>query len=323
MSETFPLVWSPVCKALEERINRGDNIVLIITPFAKLDALKCLDWFQSQAIKIKVVCRWQPEDLVAGVSDVEVYRYLRDRGCELYINSSIHLKLYIYASNVAFITSGNLTLAGLGYSTRSNVEAGNMVELTATDWQSIYQIIATSRRVDDAIYERFAKFVESIPSTAPSWVAPDLLGAAKAYTIASLPATTTPELLASYYLHPESSAFPPEEVRRAVHDLLTFALPIGLDESALLNQIGEGFRRNPFVVDFVDFLKSKRSLRFGAANDWIHSQCEDVPLPYRWEIKENTRILYDWLTYYFAPDITWDVPGQRSQVIYWQKNSLK
>jgi hypothetical protein len=71
------------------------------------------------------------------------------------------------------------------------------------------------------------------------------------------------------------------------------------------------------VTDFVELLKVERSLRFGAVNDWIHKKCEDVPLPYRWEIKDNTRIFYDWLAHYF-PNITWDRPNY-SQVIYWNK----
>jgi hypothetical protein len=36
-------------------------------------------------------------------------------------------------------------------------------------------------------------------------------------------------------------------------------------------------------------------------------------------VKDSTRIFYTWLSQYFFPDVTWDVPGQRSQVIYWQK----
>ena len=41
------------------------------------------------------------------------------------------------------------------------------------------------------------------------------------------------------------------------------------------------------------------------------------PSPYRWEIKANTRILYDWLEYFFM-EIRWDRP-RHSQVIYWQQ----
>jgi hypothetical protein len=79
--------------------------------------------------------------------------------------------------------------------------------------------------------------------------------------------------------------------------------------------LGDSFRRTPFVIEFLELLKTERNLRFGTVNDWIHRKCEDVPLPYRWEIKDNTRIFYNWLEYFF-PEITWNRPNF-SQVIYW------
>ena len=215
------LIWSPVYKALEDPIGRRDGLALIIVPFAKVDALKRLHWIQTRQQKLKIVYRWTPEDLASGASDLEVFTYLKENGCELYVNQTVHLKLYVFASNSAFQTSGNLTLRGLGYSIDPNIEVGNFVALGQEDWARIYQVV-------------------------------------------------------------------------------------------------EAFRKAPFVVAFVDLLKSMKRIRFGTVNAWIHHKCEDVPLPYRWEIKENTRTLYDWLAYFF-PEITWDVPGRHSQVIYWNK----
>jgi hypothetical protein len=54
-------------------------------------------------------------------------------------------------------------------------------------------------------------------------------------------------------------------------------------------------------------------------NDWIYQHCSDVPLPYKWEMKRNTNFLYNWLSYFYD-EITWDIPGSHSQVIYWDKN---
>jgi hypothetical protein len=99
--------------------------------------------------------------------------------------------------------------------------------------------------------------------------------------------------------------------------LVTFRIPPSVPATEFNRSLGEAFRKTPFVRDFVDLLKGETSLRFGAVNTWIHQKCEDVPLPYRWEIKEHTRILYNWLAYYF-PGITWDRP-QHSQIIHWQK----
>ena len=311
------LVWNPVYKAIEERINNGDDILLIIVPFAKLAALQQLDWVKTRRTKIKIVCRWAIEDLASGVSDVEVFTYLKALGCELYVNAHIHLKLYVFESNFAFATSGNLTLAGLGYSAHPNVEVGNMVQLTTADWARIYQLIASSRQVDDLIYERVKDYLESMPQLGRISAIPDLFGDPKRYTIASLPATDSPTELMNYYLDQSGAQYSADLVRRAAHDLVTFGTPDGLRRDALEKHLASAFKKTPFVVDFVELLKVERSLRFGAVNDWIHRRCEDVPLPYRWEIKENTCFFYNWLAHCF-PEITWDRPNY-SQVIYWDR----
>lgn len=315
-TDSAQLVWSPVYSVLEERMKTGDDIVLIIVPFIKLDAFKQLHWVQTKQVRLKVVCRWCPDDLLTGASDVEVFPYLKAAGCELYLNSDIHLKLYVFASNLAFNTSANLSLRGLGYSEAPNIEVGNMVQLAPQDWAHIYSTVATSRQVDDDMYGRFKKFVEEHRYPGPSRIPPDLLGTPKAYTIASLPATETPTKLAAYYFSSDRPAAP-EDVRRAVHDLVTFGIPSDLSKEDFEGRLGTAFRASPFVADFVDFIRQRKSLRFGIVNDWIHSKCEDVPLPYRWEIKENTRIFYDWLAH-FVPQITWDRP-HHSQVIHWQE----
>jgi len=146
---------------------------------------------------------------------------------------------------------------------------------------------------------------------------PEFFDQPKIFTIGSLPATATPEKLAAFYFAPKSAAHTPEEIRRATHDLVTFDIPAGLIREQFEHCLGEAFRRAPFVVEFIKFLRAESSLRFGAVNDWLHQMCEDVPLPYRWQIKENTAIFYDWLAY-FVPGVTWDRPNY-SQVIYWQK----
>src|ERR1700722_8467397 len=84
------LVWSPIFNALQDRIESGDDLILLLVPFVKLAALKKLFQAYTNIGKIKIICRWRLEDLVSGVSDVEVFTYLRDRGCDLYINPDIH-----------------------------------------------------------------------------------------------------------------------------------------------------------------------------------------------------------------------------------------
>ena len=241
----------------------------------------------------------------------------RKKNIPLYVNQEIHLKLYVFDSNVAFSTSGNLTLRGFGYSEKSNIEVGSFVHLTREDWSRIYELIAESKQVDENLYQSYKRYLRACPKVpVPSIPPPDLALARKIYTISSLPASETPGQLATYYFSPDATEIAPDEMRRAAHDVVIFGLPRELNKTEFNRRLGDSFRKTPFVVEFVELLKTHKSMRFGAVNDWIHESCEDVPLPYRWEIKENTRIFYNWLAHFF-PEITWDRPNF-SQVIYWR-----
>ena len=310
------LVWPPIFSVIEERVRGGDEIILLLVPFVKLEALKRLHSAHSATVKFKVICRWRPLDLITGVSDIEVFSYLKNCGSQLYINPDIHLKLYIFASNAAFTTSGNLTLHGLGYAENPNIEVGNMVLLTSSDWNRIYEVIDASRQVDDTLYQHYKQFLEQHPRPAPITPLPNLLTPARLYTISSLPATESPEALAEFYFDQNSKRFSSEVVRRGMHDLHKFQIPPDLAKTEFDDRLSTAFKSVPFVTEFVEYLKQHGTLRFGAVNNWIHEKCEDVPLPYKWEIKENTRILYNWLSHFYR-EIDWNIPGEHSQVIYW------
>jgi hypothetical protein len=168
---------------------------------------------------------------------------------------------------------------------------------------------------DEDMFRRYQQYLAECPDI-PKPVSPrDLLGGPKTYTISSLPAMETPVKLAEYYFA-SSVVRNPETTRRAAHDLVMFGLAPGLSQTEFDQRLGEVFRSTPFVMDFIEYLRGEKSLRFGAVNDWIHQKCEDVPLPYRWELKENTRCLYNWLQH-FVPEIAWDRPDY-SQIIYWR-----
>lgn len=311
------LIWSPVSTAIEERLASGEELKLIIVPFIKLDALVQLLKLQANLRGLKVVVRWRTQDLLAGVSDLEIYEYLKSRGCALFLNSQIHLKLYIFGNNAAICTSANLTMKGLGYVENANIEAGCGADLTSEDWRSIYELVGASRAVSDEVFECFRSFMAKTPNVPPLDLPALNLPAPKIFSIASFPATKTPREFMNYYLT-RSAGMDAEFMRRAAHDEALFLIPSGLSEKDLGQCLQLQFCGTPFVKKFVEYLKVSGSLRFGAANDWIHSNCEDSPLPYRWEIKENTHILYNWLAEFFSPNISWSVPGKHSQVITWK-----
>jgi len=313
------LVWSPVFRVLEDRLKSGDKLLLIVVPFIKVEALKQLMWVTDVCPSLKVVVRWRPGDLIAGVSDLNIYPFLKEHGVPLYFNRNIHLKLYAFESNDAFSTSGNLTLKGLGYTQKGNIEVGNMVSLSPRDWEELFGIIDGSTQVDDAVYAAFLKALEGAPKVGGN---PDAVPwptfPRKLFTIQTLPASETPEALMEYYVNPNRHIGGPEEFRRFSHDLAIYQVPTGLASQDLTLYLAAAFKRHPFISSFVSELQRRSSMSFGAVTAWIHSNCEDVPVPYRWAIKDSVRILFNWLQFAY-PEITWDTP-RYAQVIYWLRS---
>jgi hypothetical protein len=311
------LLWQPLHAVLRERFASGDRLSFVVCPFIKADALEELMTEGSWGAELRIIVRWRAEDLLSGVSDLAVYPFLKSRGVPLYVSSRLHMKLYVCDSNWALGTSANLTQRGLGLGPqdRWNIESGQALMLTRSDWIVLHQLIQESRLVDDVVYARLQEYVAQ--HRALNVIAPpmDVFGPRKIFTLASLPATDSPAQLEEFYFSGAEAAFAPNLARRAFQDLATYRIRPGLTREAFRVELRAAFEQSPFVNAFIAHLATAGSLRFGAVADWIHDHCEDVPLPYRRDVKEQVRILYDWLVI-FVPRTHWDRP-HHSQVLYW------
>jgi hypothetical protein len=246
-----------------------------------------------------------------------IYPFLKERGIPLYVCPRLHMKLYVCASNWALATSGNFTRKGLGLASHENwnIESGQELVLTQSDWIALNQLIRESRLVDDEVYSRLQEYVARYQRTTEAAPPMDVFGPVKTFTLASLPATDTPSQLQEFYFRGSIIEGDADSARRAFQDLATFNLGPGLTPETFRAELRTSFVQSPFVQAFLNHLAAMGSLRFGAVTQWIHDRCEDVPLPYRSDVKQQVRILYDWLAD-FVPQTRWDRP-HHSQVIYW------
>jgi hypothetical protein len=64
--------------------------------------------------------------------------------------------------------------------------------------------------------------------------------------------------------------------------------------------------------------QESKSIRYGGVVEWIQKTTTTVPTPRSWEIKREqiVNILYTWICE-FDENFTWNVPGSRSEVIYY------
>ena len=313
------LKWSPIYKFIQNISSNENNLLLAISPFIKLDALKkFLDNFPDTK-DLKIVVRWKPEDIIYGASDLTIFPFLESNKIPLYLNQNIHLKLFVFNSNNAFHTSANITSKGLGYIDNHNVEIGCTVDLALEDWSRIYSMIDCSCLVDGKIYEKYCKFSKehkNIKQKIPPFIFPQRT--IEEFSLSSLPASADPNALWLYYYEKKEQTFSKEAIRKFIHDIVLYSIPSGLNKADFLKKLCFSFKENKFVKTIILLIQKHGSARFGLVNEWIHINCSDVPLPYRWGIKANTEILYNWLDFFYD-EITWNVPGKRSQVIYWNR----
>jgi hypothetical protein len=310
------LTWNPTIDFVRKTLASEKKLRLIVSPFIKFDALRELIDECEDTSELQVVVRWLAEDLVAGVSDVEIYPYLKNREIALFRHPSIHLKLYVYNHSLAFHTSGNVTKKGLGLTPNANVEIGCPVTLEENDWRNLLNLLATSEEIDDKMYEQALKYTaenkHQTKKLPPLILTPSTK---KDFTLASLPASEDPRQLYHFYtseLDPQTTEAGAAEF---VHDLMLYSLPSGLGEDEFFLKLEENFRKNTFTKSLANFVRKSGSARFGAIKTWIKQQCSDTPRPYRRDLQVVTRHLYNWLSHFYD-EISWDVPNH-SMIIYW------
>ena len=307
------LNWTPLAEHL---LNSGENCILMISPFIQKPAIQGLIERFEDSNSLQVVTRWNPSDIVSGVSDLEIYPYLEELGVPLYLNRRIHLKLTIFETDNAFHTSANVTNRGLGIGEDPNVEVGCQVRLSGNDWLRIHDLLRNSVRVDDSIYEQANRYLDENKEKRPPLPRLEYRSkqGSREFSRHSLPFVQNPELLWDYYSEDQF------EGSRAnfVHDLVLYSIrEPELNREEFFEQLEANFKSHPFVRSVAELVEREGSLRFGVVNEWITEECTDKPVPFRWEMKPATNRLYDWLEFFFD-EISWNVLGQRSQVIRWR-----
>jgi len=317
-NENF-LVWTPTISYVANKIKENKQLRFIIAPFIKLDALNSLLDHCEDVSALKVIVRWDGSDIVNGVSDLEIYEELARLGVPLYRHPSIHLKILVFNQNWAFHTSGNITNKGLGLASKSNVEIGAQIRLTTKDWIELYKLLEDATRIDDQLYQIACRYRdETSDATDPLPPLHLELDSQKEFSKLSLPAIQSPVELYKIYKDPELYINEPDTYAAFVHDIVLYDIPLNLNSEDFYSTLGKNFKDHPFTKATSLFIRNEGSLRFGKLNSWITNLCSDKPVPYRWELKSSTNKLYDWLDYFYN-EISWNIPGDHSQVIYWTK----
>lgn len=107
---------------LSKLCTEADRELLLVAPFIKASVLERLLDKISSDVTLKCITRWFPEEIVTGVSDLEVWNLIQNRpNSSLWLRSDLHAKYY-RADNHCLVGSANLTGKALGWSDCPNLE---------------------------------------------------------------------------------------------------------------------------------------------------------------------------------------------------------
>lgn len=309
------ILWNPTFNDLAAIDQKLD---FAFVPFVKRSALEALVSRVDLSKDFNLVVRWKPDDIRSGVSDLSVYEFAKERGLKLYRSRDLHLKLFIYPDDQAFLTSGNLTGRGLGDQEDRNLEVGVQVSLGPSDWSQVNKIIEDSVEVTQEMVDWLDEHASPKRSSSTFPPEPDWRKAG-GFAITDFPAIQSPdEFFRLYQMDPSELSV--SESRDYGQDSMTFRVPSGLGKEELWDRLASSLRSQSYVRHLLDWVKEEETLRFGTITQWAHSHCEDRPIPNRKEIKTYLSHLYNWMDV-LLDEVSWFVPGEWTQVLRWNKET--
>ncbi len=104
-------------------MSSAEERVVLVAPFIKAEALqRILEAIPNPGPQIDCVTRWQPEDIVDGVCDLEIFELVAERAnARLWKHPNLHAKFF-RGDESCLIGSANLTGRALGWRLPTNLE---------------------------------------------------------------------------------------------------------------------------------------------------------------------------------------------------------
>lgn len=300
---------------LEQLCRSTTQTLWLVAPFIKEATLKRLLELVAPEVKITCVTRWRPDEIVAGVSDLDVWLLIREcPNSNLWLRSDLHAKYYRGDQQV-LIGSANLTNTALGWSPRPNLELLIYAELLP---EFERELLVGSVMVDNSIYEQIKQMVEALPPQTISkldttqFISESLEDdALPTMPIeAWLPMLRRPESLYTAYIG-EWNKLGTGSRMAAISDLQALDIPSDLNREQFETYVGVQLLQKPIVRQVDQFVETPQ--RFGAVRSFLKTlPCasqQDFDADIAWQT------LMRWLLHFMSTRYLVNTPNY-SEVIY-------
>ena len=299
--------------------------VLLVAPFIKASVLERLLDQISPEVSLKCITRWFPEEIVVGVSDLEVWDLIQNRpNSSLWLRSDLHAKYY-RADNRCLIGSANLTGKALGWSDCPNLEL--LVTLSA-DEPTVKtfetELLKACTLVDKDLFEQLSLTVQLLTEQTPDAIATSSRVGIPEDNVANnnyanvnawLPTLRNPEDLYIAYCGQTEKLSTASKIA-ALTDLRSLPIIPNLSQKTFNAYIGTLLLQKPIIQKVDSFVKTHQ--RFGAVKNLLNSlPCAANP---HFNAERAWQTLMRWLLYFFPNRYALSVPNY-SEVFYRIKTS--
>lgn len=225
--------------------------VVIVAPFIKDHVLaRVCKVLPPTVYSLTCVTRWFPEEVAAGVSDLEIFDRLSARpGSHLLLHPHLHAKLY-RVDRRCLIGSANLTGRALGWSSPPNIELlveldAETPELAALEAQLLEAAVPVTAAMRDAVKAAADKLKAEnrVPQFAS--IETDSTGPSPQFW---LPTCATPDRLWNVYANHEPWQLVSSAATAAEGDLKVLGVPPGLLRSTFNRYIAAALKQMPIVM---------------------------------------------------------------------------
>ncbi len=292
---------SPGEELLELCAQAKEDVVLV-SPFIKSAALKrVLEAIPNKNTSITCVARWRPEEIAAGVCDVEIFDVIKQRpGARLFIHPLLHAKFF-RVDDRCLLGSANLTQRALGWVTPANLELlleapAKTLELKQFEETLFSTAFEASETLRDQMASE-AKYFQSEGLHAKLLSGEGLSDDEVGFSASGwLPLCPWPEQLYKIYSG-DTKGIIEVNLRLGQRDLRSLQIPSGLSHAAFCQMVAASIQQTP-IMRVVYEATARNLLTPQDGQELIRSGT--FSLEYDLDLHWNT--VRDWLLY-FLPQV--------------------
>ena len=285
-------------------VSSAEERVVLVAPFIKAETLqRILEAIPNPGPQIDCVTRWQPEDIVDGVCDLEVFELVTDRAnAYLWKHPNLHAK-YFRGDQSCLIGSANLTGRALGWRLPTNLELLVDLDLSMPGlqaWEA--SLMSNCIPVTAELRDQVAKDAEELAAQRPKLSSMDVEHDDDP-SFRWMPLCPLPERLFKVYNGElDDTKMVRSAFEFAQRDLRTLGPPSGYSEENFLNHVADRLRKLEVIQKVVN--ASDAGLSDVQAADLI---ADYIDPSLTIDAGDAWKILKRWMMHFFPDDFRIEV----------------